>query len=180
MLRVKNISTLRIVVSEVKRQENVIEPNETQSFMETDEVVKSYAEGTLKDQIDAGNLEIVADAERADIDKLIAQISSANAKIIFEGDKAGALAGEDVEISSVDANDVVNTFDSVSEVTVTITGGTATTPTIDGGAGPVDVTVVDGVISVEIAAAGAGTVILGLSAGPAGIDVSDTITVTLS
>jgi len=92
-------------------------------------------------------------------------------------------AGTTVSIDVTNTNDVTNLLNSQSTVLVTITGGTAASPTIDGGAGPVVKLMVRGTASMVIDAGATGTVILGLSSPThptETLDVTDTATVTLS
>lgn len=90
-----------------------------------------------------------------------------------------------VNIKVTDSEGVtIGKLSNVTEVTVSKSGDT--TPgglaTINGSAGPVVVTVVDGVASVTVAAnAGPGVVALALSdSGATGLDVSDTAAVTFA
>lgn len=93
---------------------------------------------------------------------------------------AGALSAT-VEVDLTDSLNKVNLFNQSAQVTVSITGGTAAGRAINGGSSPVVLTMVDGKASLLASATGTGTVILGLSApSPAGLGVSDALTITFS
>lgn len=97
------------------------------------------------------------------------------------GAPAGGARSSLVNLKLNDADGVKNLFNQTSKVTVTITGGTATGPTIDGAAGPTEYTMQDGEKEIAVAATSTGTVVLGLSApDPSGLTVTDTHTVTFS
>jgi hypothetical protein len=94
---------------------------------------------------------------------------------------AASVLSVDAEVWVTDTFNMRDILNQTSMVTVSITGGTATGATIDGGAGPVVLTMVDGKASVLAAATSTGTIILGLSApSPAGLNVADVLTITLS
>lgn len=88
-----------------------------------------------------------------------------------------------VPLEVTDGDGTKNILNSVSFVTVSISGGTATGKTIDGVAGPVVKPIVRGATQVLVKATGAGTVTLALSAPmhpSETLNVADTAVVTLS
>lgn len=89
-----------------------------------------------------------------------------------------------VQICVTNGLGVVDILNNVTAVSVSITGGTASTPTINGEAGPVVVTMTLGTVNVLVDAGTTGTVLLGLGSPthPQSItlDVTDTAQVTLS
>ena len=86
-----------------------------------------------------------------------------------------------VKLAVYDASSIQNVFDQTSYCTVSITGGGAAGKKINGVAGPLVITMVDGEATIEVSATGVGTAILGLSLpSPAGLAVASTATVTFS
>jgi len=80
-----------------------------------------------------------------------------------------------------DAANIPDAFRQNGDVTVSITGGSATAKKINGGTAPVVLTMVDGKATLTATATSTGTLILGLSAPhPASADVTDVLTITFS
>jgi hypothetical protein len=111
--------------------------------------------------------------------------------ISFVGPTAAAIGEADVEVEVhvQSVNNILERFSLVGEVTVDITGGSATDKTITAGTrvsavdGQLVVPITDGVGSflINSSALNTETVILGLiDSGSSGLDVADTHTVTYS
>ncbi len=90
---------------------------------------------------------------------------------------SGVLSGS-TDVVVTDSLDKENWLDQTSTVLCTVTG-TATGKTINGEAGPLTLTMVDGRASVEWAATSTGTIILTLSASNPSMS-HDVLTITLS
>lgn len=96
---------------------------------------------------------------------------------------AGPIAGVSVPLVVTDGDGTTDILNSVSFVTISISGGTAAGAKIDGGAGPVTKLFVRGQSSVVVSATSAGTVTLALSAAShpsQTLNAADTASVTLS
>jgi hypothetical protein len=74
----------------------------------------------------------------------------------------------------------VDVFDSSTTVVVSVTGGTATGPLLNGMSSPITVTMSSGVAHTLVTATSSGTVILGLSSPSRSLTVSSTATITFS
>jgi hypothetical protein len=86
-----------------------------------------------------------------------------------------------VEVDLTDSLNKTNTFAQNASVTVSISSGTATGKKINGGTAPIVLSMVDGKATLTASATAAGTMVLGLSApSPAGLAVSDVLTITFS
>lgn len=134
-----------------------------------------------------------------DSDSVVKQLRLSETQIQFKPDTYAGAAGspgsvdvkifvtDDSGVQSLFADQAVTGLPAVTQVTVDITGGTATSKTLSAGGqtSPVDgslvVTLVGGEATVSARGTGAGTVTLGLTdSGGSGLDVSDTATVTFS
>ena len=93
---------------------------------------------------------------------------------------AGAHSGVAVGVAIANGQGVVDSFNSISTVTLTATGGTA--PKINGQSGPVVVPLLNGVASAMVSDSAAGTVNIAMSAPthPSNVLALDSAVVVLS
>ncbi len=93
---------------------------------------------------------------------------------------SGNKSGTEVKVCVTNGHGVINLFNDDTTVDVNITGGSASNPKLNKTAGPVTLTMEDGVASCTVSADTAGTVTLSISGGNTSLDKSDTASVAVS
>jgi len=191
-MKIKNVSAKNVSTDDIKNLDGtnvVINAGQEVTLFDEDieksPDIKAYmTDGTLV-KIDDSEPETGTPVE--DItDPIREWIIGCDTQIIFpDTTPSGVKEGMDVEIQVCAADELnknVDIFNNVQKVTVTLANVSATAPTIDGGAGPVEVTFFEGKATVTIAATGAGDVTLSLSLPTpnTGLTVTSTATVTLT
>lgn len=103
--------------------------------------------------------------------------------VTFDNTYTGAIAGTTVAAYVTDGDGTRSLLNDVSTVALSVSGGSASAPKINGVDGPVTLTCNNGKVSAVISASGAGTVLLALSSPThPSVDLiaTDTATVNLS
>jgi len=178
-------------------QSLVINPN-ADVLVYNEDLEKSAA---LQSLLDSGKLTKISEEEPLDATSVADEsqdirewILSNDVLIQFTGGNEGkngttpntygaAASPVTVPLVVTDGDGTTDLLNNVTTVLVTITGGTATSPSIDGSSSPVTKTMIKGTISMSVAGTGPGTVILGLSTPThpsETLDVTDVATVTLT
>ncbi len=197
-MKVKNTSLETVVLQDIYDAQTRLQGITLQAGVEVtlydEDCEKSVS---LKTFMDNGKVIWISDEEPttgvADLaDKIIDWILSADSIIQFLPTTGGAVHGTPVAIYAKVTNldGVVDTFNNVATVVVTISSGSATGKKIqyklaDGtwstlGAGPVTVPVINGVFSVKVDGTSSGDINLALSAGNTSLTKSSTCAVTLT
>jgi hypothetical protein len=138
----------------------------------------------IKDsQLGLTNGPVIGDREGLELlGQVVNWVTSHDSQLVLSGPAAPAASARTntVTLSIEDAAGKLNNMNQTSTVVVTVTGG-ASGKLINGVAGPITVTMVDGQASLAVSATSVGTLILGLSApSPAGLTVTSTHTTTFS
>jgi hypothetical protein len=193
-MKIQNVSTTEVEVADLQDPRDRTQylrmvPNDIVILLDED-AAKSTALVAL---INAGKIVKIGDDEPGDggptqdrTRDLEAWVLSTDTQVQFATSSSGMITssysgthGTPVPISlwvtnGIGIKDLIN---SLSTVQVSVTGGTASGKTINGGAGPVTVTFAKGAASASINATSAGTVTLGLSS-PTHPSVTLTVTAT--
>lgn len=102
--------------------------------------------------------------------------------ILIANHYSGSSSGVEVAVYVTDGNGKRSLLNDISTIRLTISGGTAASPKINGSSSPATLTMLHGRASAQISASSAGTVTLGLSSPthPSVTLCTDTATVALS